>query len=143
MPSSHQSLDAARAAAFAAADRACAFGPSFFLSYLARFVRDRCPDSAEHLPTVQILLADGEALDLCHVVGVSEHWVLLAVRDGGSHATAMAIDIVPFQLIRRVCIRTRRAETGAVGFALSQTPEIIGAETLLSAVAPPRAGAES
>ncbi len=65
--------DPERAAAFEAADQAYPFGPSFFLSYLARFVRDRCPESAEHLPTVQILLGDGETLDLCHVIGVSEH----------------------------------------------------------------------
>lgn len=136
MSNSHPSLDAARAAALTAADRAYPFGPSFFLTYLARFVRDRCPDSTEHLPTVQILLGDGEALDLCHVIGVSEHWVLLAVRDGGSHAGTMAVDIVPFQLVRRVCIRTRRAESGAVGFAHGRTPEIIGAETLLTAVMP-------
>ena len=142
MSASHPTLDAERAAAFAAADRVCAFGPSFFLTYLARFVRDRCPDSTEHLPTVQILLADGETLDLCHVIGVSEHWVLLAVRDGGSQTATMAVDIVPFQLIRRVCIRTRRAEGGAVGFAHSHAPEIVGAETLLNAVVPPRDGAE-
>lgn len=130
-------LSPARAAAFAAADRAYTFGPGFFLSYLARFVRDRCPDSSEHLPTVQLLLGDGETLDLCHVIGVSEHWALLAVRDAGEHATAMAVDIVPFQLIRRVCIRTRRAEPGAVGFGHGHVPEIIaaeGAETLLDAV---------
>lgn len=140
MPASHQAIDAERAAAFAAADRAYAFGPGFFLSYLARFVRDRCPDSTEHLPTVQILLADGEALDLCHIIGVSEHWVLLAVRDGGSHAS-MAVDIVPFPLIRRVCIRTRRVEAGAVGFTHSHAPEIVGAETLLNAIVPSREGA--
>lgn len=143
MSASHQNLDAERAAAFAAADRAYAFGPGFFLSYLGRLVRDRCPDSTEHLPTVQILLGDGETLDLCHVIGVSEHWALLAVRDGNSHATTMAVDVVPFQLIRRVCIRTRRAEGGAVGFAHSYAPEIVGAETLLNAVAPSRDGAES
>lgn len=142
MTASQHTLGAERAAAFAAADRACAFGPGFFLSYLARFVRDRCPDSTEHLPTVQILLADGETLDLCHVIGVSEHWVLLAVRDGDSHAS-MAVDIVPFQMIRRVCIRTRRVEAGAVGFAHSHAPEIVGAETLLNAVVPARDGART
>jgi len=31
------------AAACARADRACTFGPSFFLGHLGRFVRDHCP----------------------------------------------------------------------------------------------------
>ncbi len=58
------------------------------------------------------------------------------MREDGSHAPAMAVDIVPFQLIRRVCIRPRRAEPGAVGFSHCHAPEVIRAETLLNAVMP-------
>lgn len=47
------------ATAFARADLACTFGPSFFLGHLGRFVRDHCPDPKENLPVVQVHLADG------------------------------------------------------------------------------------
>jgi hypothetical protein len=124
--------------AFTSADRACTFGPSFFLSQLARFVRDRCPDPQEHLPVVQVHLADGESLDVCHIIGVSPRWVMLAVRDTVSHRDGMAIELVPYELIRRICIRTRRAAAGAsVGFQQMRSPEIVAAETLLQAVMPP------
>jgi len=59
------------AAAFVRADLACAFGPSFFLGHLGRFVRDQCPDPKENLPTVHVHLADGETLDVCHIIGIS------------------------------------------------------------------------
>lgn len=123
--------------AFTRADVACTFGPSFFLGYLARFVRDHCPDPKENLPMVEVRLADGESLDLCHIIGVSPRWVMLAVRDAASHQHDMGIEIVPFELVRRVSIRTRHTEGASAGFAQSRAPEIIGAETLLRAAVSP------
>ena len=126
------------ATAFTSADRACTFGPSFFLAQLGRFVRDRCPDPKENLPVVQVHLADGESLDVCHIIGVSPRWVMLAVRDTLSHRDGMGIELVPYEFIRRVCIRTRRKADGAsVGLQQIQSPEIVAAETLLQAVMPP------
>jgi len=121
------------ATAFVRADRACAFGPSFFLGHLGRFVRDRCPDAKENLPMVQVHLVDGEALDVCHIIGVSPRWVMLAVRDAANHRDGMAVELVPFDIIRRVGITTRRAEGASIGFAQIQPPEIIAPETLLRA----------
>ena len=125
------------AGAFARADLMCPFGPSFFLGHLGRFVRDHCPDPEENLPTVQIRLADGTTLDLCHTIGVSPHWVVFAVRDAATRHEGMAIEIVPFELIRSVAIRTRHGEGGAVGFAQTRPPDVIGAETLLQAAMSP------
>lgn len=125
------------AAAFTRADLACTFGPSFFLGHLGRFVRERCPDPKENLPVVHAYLADGETLDVCHIIGVSPRWVMLAVRDAASHGDGMAIELVPYELIRRISIRTRRAESASIGFSQIEAPEIIGAETLLRAAMPP------
>lgn len=122
---------------FSRADLACPFGPSFFLGQLGRFVRDRCPDPKEHLPVVHLHLADGETLDVCHIIGVSPRWVMLAVRDTASHRDGMAIELVPYEIIRRVCIRTRRAAEGASpGYGQTRPPEIVAAETLLQAAMP-------
>ena len=118
------------AAAFATADRESPFGPSFFLGHLGRFVRDHCPDPEEHLPLVQIRLADGETLDLCHIIGVSPRWVVLAVRDIASHRNEMAVEIASFDMIRGVRISARPPESGAVGFAQSRPPAVLSAETL-------------
>ena len=52
-------------------------------------------------------------------------------RDG------MAVELVPFDIIRRVGITTRRAEGASIGFAQIQPPEIIAPETLLRAAMAP------
>jgi len=127
------------ATAFTRADLGCTFGPSFFLGQLGRFVRDRCPDPKEHLPVVQVHLADGETLDICHIIGVSPHWVMLAVHDAASHHDGMVIEVVPFAVVRRISIRTRRAAEGvSPGFAQTRPPEMVSAETLLQAAMPPQ-----
>lgn len=119
------------AAAFAKADRSSMFGPSFFLGQLGRFVRDHCPAPEEHLPMVEIRLADGQTLDLCHIVGVSHRWVMLAVRDVSSRQHEMAIELVPFEMVHGVRIRTRHAEGGTVGYSQTHAPALIEAEALI------------
>ena len=130
----------AAAAALTKADLSFTFGPSFFLGNLGRFVRDHCPDPNENLPVVQVHLATGEILDICHIVGVSPRWAMLAVRDSTSHGDGMAIELVSYELIQRVSIHTRRAGSASVGFSQIVPPEIIAPETLLRAAMPQISG---
>lgn len=136
-----QSVGAEAAGArLVAADLEFPFGPSFFLGHLGRFVRDQCPAPTEDLPIVQVHLCTSETLNVCHIIGVSPRWVVLAVRDAASHGDRMAIDIVPYPLIQRVSIRTRQAESASIGFSETHAPAIIGAETLLQAALSPHHG---
>lgn len=125
------------ASALITADLASPFGPSFFWGHLGRFVRDHCPAPAEDLPVVQVHLCTSETLNVCHIIGVSPRWVVLAVRDEAGRGDRMAIDIVPYPLIQRVSIRPRHAESASIGFSETRTPAIIGAETLLQAALSP------
>ena len=121
------------AAIFAQADMSCTFGPSFFLGNLGRFVRDRCPESNEYLPVVQVHLSGGETLDVCHIIGVSPRWLMLAVHDLDNQRDAMAVELVPYEAIRRVSIRSRHADSPSIGFSEIRRPEIIAPETLVQA----------
>ena len=131
-------LEARRA--LARADRECPFGPSFFLGQLGRFVRDHCPDPSEQLPVVEIHLIDGGTLDLCHIIGVSSQWVMLAVHDGAG-GDEMSIELVPFGFVRGVSIRSRHAKGESAGFIQVKPPEVMAAEALLEAGMPPMGSA--
>ena len=131
------------ATAFMRADLGCAFGPSFFLAHLGRFVRNHCPDPKENLPTVNVHLVDGETLDVCHIIGVSPRWVMLAVRNAASHRDGMAVELVPYESVRRVGIGTRHVEGSSIGFAQTQPPEVIAPETLLRAAMAPNVTAQA
>ena len=119
--------------AFISADLACPFGPSFFLDHLGRFVRDRCPDPNENLPLVEVRLAEGETLELCHIIGVSPQWVMLAVRDPANQRDGMAVELVPYAMIRHVRISIRRPGGSSIGFSQEQPPAVISPEALIGA----------
>lgn len=123
--------DATVRSALSLADGVCPFGPSFFLGYLARFVRDQCPDPAEKLPVVQLVLADGAVVNVCHIIGVSTKWVMVAARDMAAHQDEMAVELLPYPLIQRVSIRARRGESASIGFNQGSAPKIMASEALL------------
>ena len=101
------------------------FGASFFVNQLRRFVRDRCPEPSEHLPIVELHLADGEVLDVCHVIGLSPWWVALAARERSEPGAAMRTEVVPYDVILRITIRPSRANGKQFGFDPHHAPEIV------------------
>lgn len=104
-----------------------AFGPVFFLTHLRAFVRDHCPDPAEGLPAVELALADGGRLRLCHVIGVAPAWVALAVVDEDSAGErTMRTEFVPYASISRVGVRPTSSDDPGIGFSQSGTPVLLG-----------------
>lgn len=117
-------------------ERRFAFGPVFFLTHLRAFVRDHCPSPADGLPAVELALADGARLQLCHVIGVAPAWVALAVIDeDGVGGRPMRTEFVPYASIARIGIRPPRGEDPDIGFSQSGPPTILGAGPAADAVA--------
>ncbi len=104
------------------------FGPAFFLGQLRAFARERCPEPTEELPQVEVHLATGEALDLCHVIGLAPTYVGLAIREKGRPAGEMRMrtELVPYSMIVRITIRPAHEEGPQVGFNVEHAPELLG-----------------
>lgn len=114
-------------AALVAADRHAAFGPLFFMQHLRGLVRDHCPDPGEGMPTVHLHLADGDLLDVCHIIGIAPHWIALAVRESEHEEGTMVMrtEFVPYPMVTRVAIRTvRRGTSHHVGFDVGREPVV-------------------
>ncbi len=105
-------------------DPAVPFGSAFFLSRLGGFVRERCPTPADGLPIVLLHLADGEVLDVCHVIGLARPWVALAVHDERDAAGPMRMRtvVVPYGCIVRVTLRADTADGIRIGFEQTHRP---------------------
>ena len=108
-----------RDAAIAAFSERWPFGPVFFLGQLGAFVRDKCPAPCEGLPVVEIHLAEGEVLDLCHVMGVAPTWVALAVNELNARddEPRMRTELVPYARIVQVTVRSCRSGKPDIGFS--------------------------
>lgn len=102
------------------------FGPMFFLRHLTAFVRERCPAPSEGLPAVLLHLMDGEVLDVCHVIGLAPDFVALAVNDTERDAESreMRTEIVPYETIHRITVRSVRPAERHVGFVQERAPQV-------------------
>lgn len=107
------------------ADGRCPFGPRFFLTQLAAFLRERCPDPGE-LPRVDLWI-EGEPRPLCHVITVAPRWMAIAVWNGRGHDATMVTEIVPYELISRVTIGAGSRAHG-IGFHQVRPPAIVAIE---------------
>ncbi len=126
-PPQTAAVDEAAITAMLRAARGHGFGPQFFLAHLAAFVRDRCPDPSEHLPHVQLWLAGGERVTICHVIAVGPQWVAIAARadDARDGRMEMQTELIPYELIGRVTISGGPTRGRGIGFAQLHPPTII------------------
>lgn len=133
------------AAALAGAEVAHPFGPSFFLTQLAAFVKDHCP-TGRGLPRVDLHLSDGAVLSLCHVVGLAPGWVALAVKQP-EHEERMILEMVPYSRIVRVTVRDGGTSPSGIGFDIGRQPVFVleppSAEHLLALAAHAQEGARA
>jgi hypothetical protein len=98
------------------------FGPAFFAKSLAALVRHTCPDPRDALPAVELHLAGGEVLHVCHIIEIEPTWIALAVRDRGSGE--MRTELVPYSSIVRVTVWGSSSEGPRVGFVQDRAPAV-------------------
>lgn len=122
-------------------DARCPFGPRFFLRQLGAFVRERCPDSSEQLPHVD-LWVHGEPIAVCHVMAIAPRWVAVAAS-ADHERMEMRTEIIVYESIGRVTISGASAGRRGIGFRQEQRAEIIVEEALSPEGAMAAAGSNS
>lgn len=114
------------------------FGPAFFLTQLAAFVRDCCPAPAEALPHVQMHLAGGEVLELCHVIALARRWGAFAIIDTGEGEgeRPMRTELVPYEMLARITVRASPGRGAHIGFHQASPPAVhVSPEEMLQTAA--------
>lgn len=102
------------------------FGPTFFVTQLAAFLRDCCPAPEEGLPAVTLAMADGEVIDVCHVEALAARWLAVAAFEDRrkTQPPLMRTEIVPYESILRVTIRAVHVD-GGIGFRADRAPAVV------------------
>lgn len=106
------------------ADPSVPFGPAFFATRLAAFMRDRCPTPEDGLPVVLLHLTDGQVIDVCHVIGLASAWVALAAHAERSEERGplMRTEVVPYVSILRVTFMTDTRVGERIGYRQESDP---------------------
>lgn len=98
------------------------FGPAFFATVLLDRVRAECDGHPDGVPVVDLHLADGSTLDLCHIPAVEPQWLAAQVYRDRETCEEMDLAFVPYGLIMRVTVSVWRRSQRPVGFNLGAVP---------------------
>jgi len=102
------------------------FGPEFFAAVLGDRVRTACDGHPEGVPVVELHLADGMTLDLCHIPALERQWLAAQVYRDKETCEEMDLMFVPYGLITRVTVSIWHRSQRPIGFRL--TPPAGGEE---------------
>lgn len=98
------------------------FDRQFFGAILPEHVRTMASAEPERAPVVQLALAGGLTLDLCHIVRLADGWVAVAhyCREGEWEEHEVAF--IPYGTIARVTLAMRSREEREIGFRVDEQP---------------------
>ena len=94
------------------------FGPTFFATVLVDRVRALCDGHPGEVPVVELQLADGLTLDMCHVPAVQAEWVAVEAYRDRETCEDMDLVFVPYGFITRVTLSMWHPGQRPIGFDL-------------------------
>lgn len=98
------------------------FDADFFLTVFPERVREQCAIQPGQVPVVELNLAGGAVLDLCHIAMLTPRWAgVMAYRDTTT-CDAMDLHFVPYGLIGRVVVSTHEPHQRPLGFDVEHVP---------------------
>ena len=92
-------------------------GPDFFRTQLADRVRARCSDEAD-VPVVQLRLADGTTLDVCHIPTIERLWLAVEAFRDPETCEDMDLVFIPYETVTRVTVSARPQRERPIGFRM-------------------------
>lgn len=94
------------------------FESAFFESVLPDRIRQRCVEQSGHVPVVELHLADGDSLDLCHIVHLADRWLLVAFYRDPAKCSDMDLAFLGYDTIKRITVSMHDPHSRRLGFNL-------------------------
>ena len=102
------------------------FDAAFFASVFGERVRTQCTPRPGDVPVVEIRLADGAVLDLCHIEGLGRDWLAAQGYRDTQTCDEMDLVLVPYGLITPITISSWNPHQRRIGFDLERSRPAIG-----------------
>lgn len=98
------------------------FDRQFFGAILPEHVRAEVAADPDKVPIIELYLASGAVLDLCHVVRLADNWVAVAHFCREDQFDDTDIAFLPYATITRVSLTMRDAKEREIGFSMANLP---------------------
>ncbi|MBI2172548.1 MAG: hypothetical protein HYU30_11155 [Chloroflexi bacterium] len=101
-----------------------AFDAAFYKTVLPERVAQECKASPKLLPVVNLLLADGHILDLCHILHLADTWLVVQYFRDVQTCQDMDVAFLPYELVSMVTVSLRHPGNRKIGFQQVQDPSL-------------------
>jgi hypothetical protein len=102
------------------------FDADFYQAAFPQLLQQECQRQSGMVPVVELRLADGTTLDICHVLRFDERWIAVSFFRDLETCEDMDIAILPFELVVRVTISFHDPKSRRIGFTVPQTVQPSG-----------------
>ncbi|MBI2872554.1 MAG: hypothetical protein HYY00_05100 [Chloroflexi bacterium] len=98
------------------------FDASFYRQVLPERVARECQGHPESVPVVNLHLANGRTLDLCHIIHLADTWFAVQYFRDTETCDDMDIAFLPYELVATVTVSLHHAGSRRIGFRLGERP---------------------
>lgn len=92
------------------------FDAAFFQTVFLERLRLECQAQPDRVPVVELHLADGTKLDICHIALLAESWLAVAHFRDAKNDPELDTAFLPYGLIARVSVSLRPLASRKLGF---------------------------
>jgi hypothetical protein len=104
------------------------FDAAFFQTVFPERLQVQCQAQPERVPVVELHLADGTKLDVCHFAFLAESWLAVAYYRDGRSDPELDTAFLPYGLIARVTVSLHPIESRKLGFRAQEPKALIPGE---------------
>lgn len=94
------------------------FDASFYQTVLTDGVQAECAGKPDMVPVVELHLATGTILDLCHIIRLADDWMACRFFRNPEDCEDMDVAFLPYGLVNLVTVSLHHVESRRVGFQL-------------------------
>ncbi len=97
------------------------FDGQFYQAVLSEAVRQQCQMSPGHVPVVELHLADGSTLDLCHIVSLAPTWFAVAYFRNPAEGDEVEQALLPYPLVQWITLSVHPPHLRPIGFDVERS----------------------
>ncbi len=101
------------------------FDGQFYQATLPDAVRQQCQMNPEHVPVVELHLADGTTLDLCHIVSLAPTWFAVAYFHNPAEGDEVEQALLSYPLVQWITLSTHPPQVRHIGFDVERSVSAI------------------
>ena len=100
------------------------FDADFYRKVLPERVTEQCHGHPGDVPVVNLHLANGRTLDLCHVAHLADTWVAVQYFRDTETCDDMDLAFLPYELVTMVTVSLHHPTSRRIGFRLGEQPSL-------------------